>query len=256
MTANVNAKELEAKVKEMYRAVAEEPHGEFHFEMGRVMAERLGYAPADLDRIPAPAIESFAGVGYFFDLAKLATGETVLDLGSGSGMDTFVASLKVGSNGKVIGVDMTDEQLAKAERLRTERGFANVTYRKGYIEETGVETGSIDCVISNGVINLAPNKGRVFREAARILKPGGRLAISDIVTDVALPDSVVCNADLWAACIGGAAQRDAYRKAIEDAGLKVITVKENPGYQFISDRAQGATTKFGVKSVSILAKKQ
>ena len=256
MTANVNAKELEAKVKEMYRAVAEHPHGEFHFEMGRVMAERLGYAPADLDRIPPPAIESFAGVGYFFDLAKLTAGETVVDLGSGSGMDTFVASLKVGSIGKVIGVDMTDAQLAKAERLRKERGFANVAYRKGYIEETGVETGSVDCVISNGVINLAPDKSRVFREAARILKRGGRLSIADIVTDAALPGSVVCNADLWAACIGGAAQRDAYRQAIEDAGLEVVTVKENPSYRFISDRAQGATTKFGVKSVSILASKR
>jgi arsenite methyltransferase len=255
MTANVNAKELEAKVKEMYQAVAEDPHGEFHFEMGRVMAERLGYAPADLDRIPPAAIESFAGVGYFFDLAKLAAGETVLDLGSGSGMDTFVASLKVGPNGKVIGVDMTDAQLAKAERLRKERGFANVTYRKGYIEETGVETGSVDCVISNGVINLAPDKGRVFREAVRLLKPGGRLAIADIVTDVALPDSVVGNADLWAACIGGAAQREAYRNSIEGAGLNVITVKENRNYRFISDRAQGATTRFGVKSISVLANK-
>lgn len=255
MTASVNAKELEAKVKEMYQAVAEDPHGEFHFEMGRVMAERLGYAPADLDRIPPAAIESFAGVGYFFDLAKLAAGETVVDLGSGSGMDTFVASLKVGSNGKVIGVDMTDAQLAKAERLRKERGFANISYRKGYIEETGVESGTVDCVISNGVINLAPDKGRVFREAARVLKSGGRLSIADIVTDVALPDSVVCNADLWAACIGGAAQRNAYRTAIESAGLEVIAIKENPSYRFISDRAQGATTKFGVKSVSILANK-
>ena len=113
MTANVNAKELEAKVKEMYRAVAEDPRGEFHFEMGRVMAERLGYAAADLDRIPAPAIESFAGVGYFFDLATLATGETVLDLGSGSGMDTFVASLKVGSNGTVIGGWVIQQGIAK-----------------------------------------------------------------------------------------------------------------------------------------------
>jgi SAM-dependent methyltransferase len=255
MTANVNAKELEAKVKEMYRAVAEDPRGDFHFEMGRVMAERLGYAPADLDRIPAPAIESFAGVGYFFDLAELKPGETVLDLGSGSGMDTFVASLKVGSSGRVLGVDMTDEQLAKAERLRKEGRFTNITYQKGYIEETGVVSGSVDCVISNGVINLAPEKGRVFREAARVLKSGGRLSISDIVTDAALPDSVVCNADLWAACIGGAAQRDAYRGSIEGAGLKVVTVKENPSYRFISDRAQGATTKFGVKSVSILARK-
>jgi ubiquinone/menaquinone biosynthesis C-methylase UbiE len=133
--------------------------------------------------------------------------------------------------------------------------FANVSYRKAYIEETGVEGGSIDCVISNGVINLAADKGRVFREAARLLESGGRLAISDIVTDHALPESVVCNADLWAACIGGAAQRDSYRNEIEAAGLKVITLKENASYRFISDRAQGATTKFGVKSVSILAKK-
>jgi ubiquinone/menaquinone biosynthesis C-methylase UbiE len=255
MAANVNTTELEAKVKEMYRDVAQNPRGEFHFEMGRVMAERLGYAASDLDRIPQEAIESFAGVGYFFDLADLKVGERVLDLGSGSGMDSFVASLKVGPSGNVIGVDMTDEQLAKAERLRTARDLGNVSYKKAYIEETGVAAGSIDCVISNGVINLASDKERVFREAARVLESGGRLAIADIVTDRALPDSVVCNADLWAACIGGAAQRDAYRSAIEAAGLRVIAVKENPSYRFISDSAQGATTKFGVKSVSILAKK-
>jgi arsenite methyltransferase len=255
MSANVDVKDLEAKVKEMYRAVAQDPKGEFHFEMGRAMAERLGYSPARLDRVPSEAMDSFAGVGHFFHLAKLHAGETVVDLGSGSGMDTFVASQEVGSTGRVIGVDMTDEQLAKATRLAKERGFANVTYRKGYIEETGIETGTADCVISNGVINLAPDKNRVFREAARLLKSGGRLAISDIVTDTALPESVVCNADLWAACIGGAAQRDAYRAAIEAAGLVVRTVQDNPEYRFISDRALGATTKFGVKSVSILATK-
>ena len=256
MAANVDTKDLEAKVKEMYRAVATDPHGEFHFEMGRVMAERLGYSKQRLDHVPTQAMESFAGVGHFFHLAQLRAGETVVDLGSGSGMDTFVASLQVGPTGRVIGVDMTDEQLAKATRLAAERGFANVTYRKGYIEETGIENASVDCVISNGVINLAPDKGRVFREAARILKQGGRLAISDIVADTALPDSVVCNADLWAACIGGAAQRDAYRKAIEDAGLEVRTLQDNPEYRFISDRALGATTKFGVKSVSLLAVKR
>jgi arsenite methyltransferase len=253
--ATVDAKALESKVKEMYRDVAENPKGEFHFEMGRIMAERLGYAPADLDRIPSEAIDSFAGVGYFFDLAELKPGEFVVDLGSGSGMDTFVASLKVEGAGRVMGVDMTDEQLAKAERLRKERGFSNISYRKGYIEETGIESGSIDCVTSNGVINLAPDKGKVFREAARLLKKGGRLAIADIVTDQALPDSIVCNADLWAACIGGAAQRDRYRDEIVAAGLEVVRIKENPTYQFISDNAQGATKKFGVKSVSILARK-
>jgi SAM-dependent methyltransferase len=251
--STVNAKELEAKVKHMYREVATNPQGEFHFEMGRGMAERLGYSTEDLDRVPAEAIESFAGVGYFFHLAGLKPGETVVDLGSGSGMDTFVASSKVGPTGRVIGMDMTDEQLAKAKRLCELRGFANITYRKGYIEETGLESGIADCVISNGVINLAPNKDYVFREAARLLKKGGRLAIADIVTDTPLPDTVVCNADLWAACIGGALQRDRYRGEIEGAGFKVLELQDNTEYRFISDRAQGATTKYGVKSVSILA---
>src|SRR5262245_30686527 len=115
MHSNVNARELEAKVKEMYRDVATNPHGDFHFEMGRAMAERLGYAGVDLDRVPAEAIESFAGVGYFFHFADLQKGDLVVDLGSGSGMDSFVASIKVGTNGRVVGVDMTDEQLVKAE---------------------------------------------------------------------------------------------------------------------------------------------
>jgi protein-L-isoaspartate O-methyltransferase len=130
MAATVNTQELEAKVKDMYRQVAENPHGDFHFEMGRVMAERLGYSPADLDRIPSEAIESFAGVGYFFHLAELKPGEAVVDLGSGSGMDSFVAALKVGPTGRVVGVDMTDEQLAKAERLRKAGGFSNIATRR------------------------------------------------------------------------------------------------------------------------------
>jgi SAM-dependent methyltransferase len=247
--------DLENKVKAMYRKVAEDPHGEFHFEMGRAMAERLGYAPADLDRIPAEAIESFAGVGYYFDLADLEEGETVVDLGSGSGMDTFVAALKVGRTGQVIGIDMTDAQLAKAERLRAAGGFSNVTYRKGYIDKTSCGDATTDAVISNGVINLAPDKAAVFREAARLLKPGGRLALADIVTDAQLPETVTCNADLWAACIGGAMQRDDYRAAIEAAGLQVKSVRNNAGYQFISDNAKGAQQKWGVRSVSVLAVK-
>ena len=248
-------KDLESKVKAMYRAVAENPRGEFHFETGRAMAERLGYAPADLDRIPAEAIESFAGVGYYFDLASLRPGESVVDLGSGSGMDTFVAAWKVGPQGHVIGIDMTDAQLDKAERLRAAAGFSNVAYRKGYIDRTSCADASADVVISNGVINLAPDKGAVLREAARILKPGGRLAIADIVTDTQLPETVTCNADLWAACIGGAMQRDDYHRAIETAGLRVRSVRQNAGYQFISANAKGAQQKWGVKSASLLAVK-
>src|SRR4029453_3603206 len=116
--APFDPKELESKVKAMYRSVAEDPRGDFHFEMGRAMAERLGYAAADLDRGPAEAIEAFAGVGFYFDLAGIKPGEVVVDLGSGSGMDTFIAALKVGPRGKVTGVDMTDEQRATAEAGR------------------------------------------------------------------------------------------------------------------------------------------
>jgi ubiquinone/menaquinone biosynthesis C-methylase UbiE len=258
LTATVafDPKDLEAQVKSMYRSVAENPHGEFHFEMGRALAERLGYPPADLDRIPAEAIESFAGVGYYFHLTDLKEGETVVDRGSGSGMDTFVASLEVGDRGKVIGVDMTDEQRAKAERLRDRAGFRNITYVKGYIEDTPLTDAAADVVISNGVINLAVDKSKVFREAARLLKSGGRLAISDIVTEVQLSESIVCDSTLWAACIGGAAQQDDYRSRIEAAGLAVVKVEDNPAYQFISENARGASRKFGVKSISLLAVKR
>ena len=254
-TTSVDRRELESKVKEMYRQVAQDPHGQFHFEMGRPLTERLGYTPQDLDRIPAQAIESFAGVGYYFHLADLREGESVLDLGSGSGTDTFVAALKVGPSGRVVGLDMTDEQRAKAERLRDGAGFSNVTYIKGYIEELPVDDASFDAVISNGVINLSPDKSAVFREVARVLKPGGRLAVSDIVTEVQLPQGIVGNATLWAACIGGALQQDDYGAAIEAAGLKVVTREDNSGYRFISDNARAASDRFGVKSISLLATK-
>ena len=180
----------------------------------------------------------------------------MVDLGSGSGMDTFIAALHVGRQGDVVGVDMTDAQRLKAERLRDRAGFAQVEYLKGYIEELPVESASADCVISNGVINLSPDKGRVFREAARVLTAGGRLAIADIVTAVPLPETVVCKADLWAACIGGALQIDAYRREIEGAGLVLVRQEENGAYGFLSDRAQGAVKKYGVRSVSLLARKR
>jgi ubiquinone/menaquinone biosynthesis C-methylase UbiE len=253
---SINESELEQKVKDMYRDVALNPEGEFHFEMGRALAERLGYSSEDLDRIPAEAIDSFAGVGYYFHLLNLHEGESVIDLGSGSGMDSFVAALRVGQSGKVVGIDMTDEQRAKAERLRDRAGFNNITYLKGYIDAIPCADESFDAVISNGVINLAPDKRTVFQEAARILKPGGRLAISDIVTEVQLPDGITCNTTLWAACIGGAMQQDGYRTAIEAAGLRIEAVQHNPQYQFISENAMGASKKFGVKSISLLAIKK
>ena len=248
-TRQLDTTDLEARVKSMYEQVALDPHQDFHFETGRPLAERLGYPVAGLDLIPAESIDSFAGVGYFFDLAALAAGETVLDLGSGSGMDSFLAALAVGPTGRVIGVDMTRAQLEKASRLASE----HVEFRLGYIEELPVDSSSVDCVISNGVINLATDKHRVFAAAARALRPSGRLAIADIVTAVQLPEGVTCDAALWAACIGGAMQSDRYREAIEAAGFRVDTVRENTAYRFVSDRATDATTKYGVTSISLLA---
>jgi arsenite methyltransferase len=254
MAATVDTEELEAKVKDMYRHVAQEPEGEYHFELGRKLATHLGYPVEILDQVPEGAIESFAGVGYFFDLAKLVEGESVVDLGSGSGMDVFFAAQQVGPQGKVVGVDFTVEQLDKARRLATEAGIGQVELREGRIDALPIEDASVDCVISNGVINLSPEKDRVFAEAARVLRPGGRLAIADIVSEQQLKESIVCDADLWASCIGGAAQQDAYRDAIEGAGLRIDDLKENP-YEFISERAQDASEKYGVKSVSLLAVK-
>jgi arsenite methyltransferase len=245
--------ELKQRVQRMYEEVALEPEHEFHFETGRALAERLGYPSGDLDRIPAAAIDSFAGVGYFLDLAALQPGETVLDLGSGSGMDSFLAADQVGPDGRVIGVDMTDAQLGKARRLADEGGVSQTDFREGYIEAPPVDDGSVDCLISNGVINLSPDKAAVFAAAARALRPGGRLALADIVTQHQLPEGVTCDAALWAACIGGAMQRDAYRAAIEAAGFEIETWRENTEYRFVSERADNATQKYGVTSISLLA---
>jgi arsenite methyltransferase len=144
-TRQLDTTELQQRVKRMYQEVALGPDHEFHFETGRALAERLGYPAEDLDAIPAGAIESFAGVGYFLDLAAIAPGDAVLDFGSGSGTDSFVAAVATGSEGRVVGIDMTDEQLAKARRLADENGFAQVEFRAGYIEQPQVEDAGFDC---------------------------------------------------------------------------------------------------------------
>ncbi len=194
-------------------------------------------------------------MGHFLDLAQIAPGETVLDLGSGAGMDSFLASLAAGRDGRVIGVDMTDEQLAKAARLAAEAGIENTEFRQGYIEDPPVEAASVDCVISNGVVNLSADKAAVFAAVAKALRPGGRLALADIVTTEQLPEGVTCDASLWAACIGGAMQRDRYREVIEGAGLEILKWRENEQYHFVSERADNAVRKYGVTSISLLARR-
>ena len=252
--ASVDVDDLEAKVQQMYRQVAEQPHAAYHFEMGRALAQRLGYPDELLATIPEGAVESFAGVGFFFDLAALQQGETVIDLGSGSGMDTLMAAGLVAPTGRVVGVDFTLEQLTKARRLATEAGIEHVEFREGRIENLPADDKSFDCVISNGVINLSPDKQQVFAETARVLRPGGRLAIADIVTTRQLTEAIVSNADLWASCIGGATQHDTYRNLIEAAGLTIKATRVNP-YGFLSTQARNASVTYGVHSISVLAAK-
>ncbi len=251
-TSSVDIEYLTQQVQAMYTAVAQAPDGDFHFELGRARAVRLGYEPSLLDQIPGEAVDSFAGVGNPHQLAEIRPGERVLDLGSGSGMDVFASARQVGPSGHVVGRDFTASQLAKAERLMDESSFTNIEFSNGSIEELPFDDGTFDVVISNGVINLSADKERVFAEAARVLRPGGRLSVADIVSGEQLPESVVCNADLWAACIGGASEQDAYQQLIEDAGFTILSGRRN-AYEFLSDSAQGATDSWDVKSVTLLA---
>ena len=248
----VDAAELESQVKAMYGHVAREEEGALHFELGRGLAEHLGYPTELLDSIPAEALASFAGVGYHLDLAALSEGEAVLDLGSGSGTDVFCAAVQVGEQGSVTGVDFTHEQLSKAARLRDRDGFKNVTFVEASIDDLPFVDGTFDVVISNGVINLSVVKNKVFAEAARVLRPGGRLALADIVSGKPLKEKTRRNVELWAACIAGAITRTSYVETIEAAGFQMGEVRPND-YRFISERALDTCATYDVESVSLAA---
>jgi SAM-dependent methyltransferase len=248
----VDRVDLEEQVQTLYRSVAREPEAPRHFETGRNVALHLGYPEELLDAVPAAAVDSFAGVGYHLDLAALAPGERVLDLGSGSGTDAFCAASLVGAAGHVVGVDFTDAQLAKARSLAEAAGIANVEFVEASIDDLPFEDGSFDVVISNGVVNLSPVKDRVFAEAARVLRPGGRLAIADIVSAAPLKEATRRNTELWAACIAGAIPSHVYLDELVGAGFTITATRRND-YRFVSDRALEACRRYGVESTSIAA---
>lgn len=189
--------ELRAAIREEYEAVASDPKRGYHFHTGRPLAAILGYAEEWLDGVPESSIESFAGTGNPFSLGRLTPGESVVDVGSGAGIDSLIAARMVGPQGRVIGVDMTDAMLEKARAAAREARLENVEFRKGYGEELPVEDGEADVVISNGVLNLMPNKARALAEMARVLKPGGRLQIGDIMVQKPVPDDAKQRIDLW-----------------------------------------------------------
>jgi SAM-dependent methyltransferase len=188
---------LRAQVKQKYREVALQPNASFHFHTGRSLASRLGYPASAVDRLPDSAVESFAGVGSPFALRDLQPGERVVDVGCGAGFDTILAAGQVGPNGRVIGVDMTPEMLDKARRTVDELGLAHVEIREGLAEQLPVDDGWADVVISNGVINLCPDKATVFAEIHRVLRPGGTLQFADIANGNPVPDAAVRDIDLW-----------------------------------------------------------
>jgi SAM-dependent methyltransferase len=195
--ARIDRDRLRRQVREKYTDVALHPEMGFHFHNGRPLALMLGYDPETLDRLPPGTVDSFAGTGNPFSMGALREGETVLDIGCGAGFDTLQAGLQVGPTGRVIGVDMTPAMLDKTRAGAAEMGFANVEVRQGFMEDLPVDDASIDVVISNGVINLTPDKVGVIREVWRVLKPGGRFQIGDIVVHKEVPQDAKDDIDLW-----------------------------------------------------------
>ena len=193
------------------------------------IAERIGYSAEDTTAVPEGANLGL-GCGAPLTVAALQQGETVLDLGSGAGFDAFLAARVVGPTGHVIGVDMTDEMLAKARANAQQAGFTNVEFRKGYIEALPLDDASVDVVISNCVINLVPDKAAVYREVARVLRPGGRMAISDVVLNEPLPEVIAADVAALTGCVAGAALRERYLATITAAGLSDIEIVSDKGF--------------------------
>lgn len=193
----VDPDELREQVRDKYRAVASAPDDVYHFHTGRPLAARLGYDAALVDPLPDRAVESFAGIGNPFSLRRLEPGDRVVDVGSGAGFDSFVAAGLVGPGGQVVGVDMTPEMLEKSRNTAETLRMGNVEFRKGLAEALPVEDGWVDVVISNGVINLCPDKQAAFAEIHRVLRPGGRLQFADIANGRPVPPEALRDIDLW-----------------------------------------------------------
>jgi len=214
----------------------------------KYVAWKVGYSPDDMESVPEDSVLGL-GCGNPVALASLKEGETVLDLGSGGGIDVFLAAKKVGPTGKVIGVDMTEEMVGRAKALALKHGYKNVEFRLGEIENLPVEDKTVDVIISNCVINLSPDKLKVFQEAYRVLKPNGKLVVSDIVTEGKLPEEIRKSFDAWAGCIAGALEKTEYLETIKRAGFKNVKIVSQKSYTIdVSPELRGKMVSIQVEA--------
>ena len=244
-------------VQDLYADVASNPDKGFHFPTGRPACEYVGYPKVELDAIPATALESFAGVGYPFAAGIIREGMTVLDIGSGSGTDLINAARKVGPRGSVIGIDLTDEMIRKGTANLEAAGITNGSVQKSNAEALPIGDAAVDVVTSNGVINLVPDKKKSFTEIFRVLKPGGRIQISDIVLAKEISEKSKANPALWAECIVGAIPEQAYVDLVLDTGFADVEIVGRIDYfdRSPSDSTRNAANQFGATSITIRGRK-
>ena len=244
-------------VRRMYTDVARMPDREFHFPTGRRACEFVGYPAEQLDRLPASALESFAGVGYPFAAGVIRAGDTVLDIGSGSGTDAFIAAGLAGAGGRVIGLDLTEAMRDKLRANAAAAGAANLEVLAGNAEAIPLPDGSVDVVTSNGVLNLVPDKPRAILEIARVLRSAGWLQIADIVVETLPSDACRAHPELWAECVVGATTVERYVAEFEGAGLGDVEVMSRRDYFGGSSNAETRRVagSFGAHAVVIRARK-
>lgn len=244
-------------VRRMYTAVASEPERQFHFPTGRRACEFVGYPAGQLDPLPLTALESFAGVGYPFAAGVIRPGDVVLDIGSGSGTDALIASSLVGRAGRLIGLDMTEAMREKLRSNAALAGAANIEVLAGNAEEIPLPDASVDVVTTNGVLNLVPDKPRVIREIARVLTPGGRLQLADIVVETLPSEACRSHPELWAECVVGATTVETYLAEFAAAGLADLEILGHLDYFAGSSSAETRKVagSFGAHSVVMRGRK-
>ena len=244
-------------VQAMYTEVANLPEKEFHFPTGRRACEFVGYPKAQLDSIPATAMESFAGVGYPFAAEVITQGDAVLDIGSGSGTDVLIASQLAGPEGKIFALDMTEAMRNKLESNAKVQGASNIEIVAGDAEGIPLPDASVTVVTSNGVLNLVPDKATAFSEIFRVLKPGGKVQIADIVVNQDISEECRSNPALWAECIVGAMEEQDYLQLFRDIGFQDVKAIGHLDYfsGSSSEETRKVAASFGAGTVVMSAVK-